>query len=85
LSGSAQDEVPSDDERKTMKVVDSQIVDKAKTEIQRCDLYDVRVTFENVGSEEAPQWVERHALTLPNTGILGKYAEFLKDPEPFFV
>jgi hypothetical protein len=25
--------------------------------------------------------VERHAL-LPNTGILGKYAGFLKDPEP---
>ncbi len=71
--------------RKTMKVVDSKIVGKAKTEIQRCDLYDVRVTFENIGSNEAPHWVERHALTLPNTGILGKYAEFLKDPEPFFV
>jgi type I restriction enzyme M protein len=71
--------------RKTMKVVDSQIVEKAKTEIQRCDLYDVRVTFENIGTNELPQWVERHALTMPNTGILGKYAEFLKDPEPFFV
>jgi type I restriction enzyme M protein len=95
------DELPSDDEpifmamaenigydatgRKTMKVVDTQIVGNAKTEIQRCDLYDVRVTFENVAGDDAPQWVERHALTLPNTGILGKYAEFLKDPEPFFV
>ncbi len=97
----ADNETPKDDEaifmamaenigydgtgRKTMKVVDSQIVGKAKTEIQRCDLYDVRVTFENIGTDEMPQWVERHALTMPNTGILGKYAEFLKDPEPFFV
>lgn len=96
-----EDEKPSDDEaifmamaenigydatgRKTMKVVDSRIVGNAKEEIQQCDLYDVRVIFENVGSDESPHWVERHALTLPNTGILGKYAEFLKDPEPFFV
>lgn len=95
------DEIPSDNEaifmamaenigydatgRKTTKVVDTQIVGPSKTEIQRCDLYDVRVTFENVGSDDEPHWVERHALTLPNTGILGKYAEFLKDPEPFFV
>ncbi|MGD0282678.1 MAG: N-6 DNA methylase [Dissulfurispiraceae bacterium] len=71
--------------RKTMKVIDSQIVGKAKTEIQRCDLYDVRVTFENVGTEEAPQWVERHSLTLRDTGILGQYSDFLRDPTPFFV
>lgn len=71
--------------RKTMKVVDSQVVGKSKTEIQRCDLYDARVTFENVGSEEMPQWVERHSLTLRETGILGRYKEFLKGPAPFFV
>lgn len=96
-----EDERPSDDEaifmamaenigydatgRKTMKVVDSKAIGKAKEEIQRCDLYDVRVIYENVGSAEISQWVERHAITLPNTGILGKYAEFLKDPTPFFV
>ena len=71
--------------RKTMKIVNSQVVGKAKTEIQRCDLYDVRVTFENIGNDDAPQWIERHALTLPNTGILGQYREFLRDPTPFFV
>jgi type I restriction enzyme M protein len=97
----AENEVPRDNEaifmaiaenigydatgRKTMKVIDTQIMGKSKTEIQRCDLYDVRVTFENVGNEEAPQWVERHALTLKNTGILGQYSNFLKDPAPFFV
>jgi type I restriction enzyme M protein len=97
----ADDEIPSDDEaifmavadnigydatgRKTMKVIDSKVVGKAKTEIQRCDLYDVRVTFENIGSDETPEWVERHSLTLRNTGILGQYQKFLKDPTPFFV
>jgi type I restriction enzyme M protein len=97
----AEKEVPNDDEaifmaiadnigydatgRKTTKVIDTQIVGTAKTEIQRCDLYDVRVTYENVGTEETPQWVERHALTLRDTGILGQYSDFLKDPTPFFV
>jgi type I restriction enzyme M protein len=97
----AADEIPSDDEaifmaiadnigydatgRKTMKVIDSQIVGKAKTEIQRCDLYDSRVTFENIGSDEAPQWVERHSLTLRDTGILGQYKEFLNNPTSFLV
>jgi type I restriction enzyme M protein len=97
----ADDETPSDDEpifmaiaenigydatgRKSMKVIGSQIVGKAKTEIQRCDLYDVRVTSENVGSDDAKQWVERHSLTLPDTGILGQYKAFLKNPTPFFV
>lgn len=71
--------------RKTMKVIDSQIVGKSKTEIQRCDLYDVRVTFENIGTEDLPQWVERHTLTLKDTGILGQYKKFLKNPTPFFV
>ncbi len=96
-----EDEIPSDEEaifmaiadnigydatgRKTMKVVDSQIVGKAKTEIQRCDLYDSRVTFENTGTDEAPQWVERHSLTLRDTGILGQYKEFLNNPTPFLV
>jgi len=97
----ADEEVPSDDEaifmaiaenigydatgRKTMKIVDSQIAGKAKTEIQRCDLYDSRVTFENIGTEETPKWVERHSLTLRDTGILGQYKEFLKNTSPFFV
>jgi type I restriction enzyme M protein len=71
--------------RKTMKIIDSHIVGKAKTEIQRCDLYDVRVTFENIGTDESPQWIERHSLTLRETGIVGQYRKFLKDPSPFFV
>ncbi len=97
----AEGETPSDDEpifmaiaenigydatgRKTMKAIDSQIVGKAKTEIQRCDLYDVRVIFENIGSDETPQWVERHSLTLADTGILGQYKKFLEDPASFFI
>lgn len=71
--------------RKTMMVINSKVVEKAKTEIQRCDLYDVRVTFENIGPDDTSTWVERHSLTLRDTGILGKYKEFLKDPTPFFV
>ncbi len=71
--------------RKTMKVIDSQIVGNSKTEIQRCDLYDARVTYENVGIEESPRWMCRHFLTLRDTGIVGKYKEFLKDPTHFFV
>ena len=96
----ATNETPSDDEpifmvvaenigydatgRKTSKTVKSQVVGKSKTEIQRCDLYDVQVTFENMGTDAEPQWMERHSIVLPETGIVGQYWQFRENPKPFF-
>ena len=70
--------------RKTSKTVKSQVVGKAKTKIQRCDLYDVQVTFEDTGTDAEPQWMERHSVVLPETGIVGQYWQFRENPKPFF-
>ena len=96
----ADDETPNDDEpifmavaenigydatgRKTFKTVKETVVDKSKQEIQRCDLFDVLVTFENVGTDAAPQWAERHRTVIPESGIVGQYWKFRENPDPFF-
>jgi type I restriction enzyme M protein len=96
----SEDETPSDDEpifmavaenigydatgRKTFKVVKQSIVGTAKIEIHRCDLFDMQVDFENVGSGAAPLWAERHRTVIPESGIVGQYWQFRKDPTPFF-
>lgn len=96
----AEHETPSDDEpifmavadnigydatgRKTFKVVKQTVVDKAKQEIHRCDLFDMLVTFENVGSEDMPLWAERHRTVIPESGIVGQYWQFRENPDPFF-
>ena len=61
--------------------------DKTRTERQRCDLFDWQVEFDWVPGEgkKPGHWSERHRHVLPGSGLLGQYAVFKRDPEPFFV
>ncbi|NLZ62651.1 MAG: N-6 DNA methylase [Lentisphaerae bacterium] len=58
-----------------------------RIERQSCDLFDWEVTFDWVPGEgnKPGHWSERHRYVVPNSGLLGKYAAFKLDPEPFFV
>ena len=60
---------------------------KTRTERQRCDLFDWEVTFDWVPSESGKpgHWSERHRHVIPGSGLLGQYAVFKRNPEPFFV
>lgn len=60
---------------------------KARTERQRSDLFDWHVAFDwTPGEGKKPgHWSERHRHVLPGSGLLGQYAVFKRDPEPFFV
>ena len=61
--------------------------EQARTERQRCDLFDWQVKFDWVPGEgkKPGHWSERHRHVLPGSGLLGQYAVFKRDPEPFFV
>lgn len=61
--------------------------ERARTERQRCDLFDWQVAFDWVPGEgkKPGHWSERHRHVIPGSGLLGQYAVFKRDPEPFFV
>lgn len=65
----------------------SETPERARTERQRCDLFDWQVTFDWVPGEgrKPGHWSERHRHVIPGSGLLGQYAVFERDPEPFFV
>ncbi|HEV7299619.1 MAG TPA: restriction endonuclease subunit M [Tepidisphaeraceae bacterium] len=67
--------------RKSYQVIETKTQGSIRTEVQRCDLFDVRVRFERQGEN----WVEKPHEIIPNTGILGQYRKFEKAPKPFFV
>lgn len=58
-----------------------------RIERQRCDLFDWHVTFDWVPGEgkKPGHWSERHRHVIPGSGLLGQYAVFKRDPDPFFV
>ncbi|MCT2400598.1 restriction endonuclease subunit M [Novosphingobium mangrovi (ex Huang et al. 2023)] len=58
-----------------------------RVERHRCDLFDWEVIFDwKVGEGKKPgDWTERHRKVMPSTGLLGQYANFQRDPTPFFV
>jgi type I restriction enzyme M protein len=60
---------------------------QARTERQRSDLFDWQVAFDWVPGEgkKPGHWSERHRHVIPGSGLLGQYAVFKRDPEPFFV
>ena len=60
---------------------------KVRTERQRSDLFDWEVTFDWAPGEgnKPGRWSERHRHVIPGSGLLGQYAVFKRDPEPFFV
>ena len=61
--------------------------EQSRTERQRCDLFDWRAVFDWVPGEgkKPGRWSERHRQVIPGSGLLGRYAVFKRDPEPFFV
>jgi len=65
----------------------SEAPEKARTERQRSDLFDWYVAFDWVPGEgkKPGHWSERHRHVIPGSGLLGQYAVFKRDPEPFFV
>ena len=64
-----------------------EIPERRRTERQICDLFDWEVTFDWVlGEGSKPgHWSECHRHVIPDSGLLGQYAVFKQDPEPFFV
>lgn len=65
----------------------AETAEKARTERQRCDLFDWQVEFDwTPGEGKKPgHWSERHRQVIPGSGLLGQYAVFQRDPDPFFV
>ena len=68
--------------RKTFTVSNVADVGSLRTEVLRCDLYDVEVVKERsvdpTGENDA--WTERSRRILPQTGILGQFLRFQRDP-----
>lgn len=64
-----------------------ELPEQARTERQRCDLFDWQVLFDWMPGEgkKPGHWSERHRHVIPGSGLLGQYAVFKRDPEPFFV
>jgi type I restriction enzyme M protein len=73
--------------RRTFKVVAVNETARLRTEIHRSDLYDVEIDYElsELASTGETVWVEKRRRILPDTGLLGQYKEFLKNPEPYLV
>ena len=73
--------------RKTFVVtLEKEIPQVEKIELQSCDLFDFRVHYEwNTANPKKPDWSERHREIIPDTGLVGKWRAFEKDPAPFFV
>ena len=65
----------------------SETPEKVRTERQRCDLFDWQVDFDWVPGEgkKPGHWSERRREVVFGSGLLGQYAVFKRDPEPFFV
>ncbi len=58
-----------------------------RVERHRCDLFDWQVTFDWKPSEgkRSGDWTERRRDVVPDSGLLGQYASFRRDPTSFFV
>lgn len=65
----------------------NEIPEQARTERQRSDLFDWQVAFDWVPGEgkKPGHWSERKREVVSGSGLLGQFAAFQKDPEPFFV
>jgi type I restriction enzyme M protein len=70
--------------RKTFQVVEVMEEEDQRTEVHRCDLYDVEVIKERAADLLDEGWIERSRRVLPETGILGQFRAFERDPTPFF-
>ncbi|MGY3087436.1 type I restriction enzyme M protein [Hymenobacter sp. UYAg731] len=66
--------------------VESETAETAKVEQHACDLFTYRVYYhwddldpKNTG------WTETHREIIPDTGLVGQYRSFQRNPAPFFV
>jgi type I restriction enzyme M protein len=73
--------------RKTFAVtVEKEEPGVEKVELQSCDLFDFRVHYEwSTANPKKPDWSERHREIVPDTGLVGQWRTFEKDPARFFV
>jgi type I restriction enzyme M protein len=74
--------------RTTYKVeVLNETPEKKLIERQQSDLFDWNVQFDWMPGEgkKPGHWSERHRHVVPGSGLLGQYAAFKRDPDPFFV
>lgn len=73
--------------RKTFRRTEVSDDGKRKVEIHSTDLFDMEVTFEMAATSSTgvEEWQERTRRVLPDTGVLGQYRAFEREPEPFFV
>ena len=73
--------------RKTARVTVKNEDEKRKVEIHSSDFFDTEITFEMALAAGAgrDEWQECSRRILENTGVLGRYRAFEKDPNPFFV
>jgi len=55
---------------------------RERVEIHSCDLFDYRVFRE--WNPTIGDWSERRRQVIPDTGLLGQFREFQRDPRPFF-
>ena len=65
--------------RETFILVNTARANGKRTETLRCDLFDVEIVYEEGKENGTPRRI------LPETGVLGEWAAFQKDPKPFFV
>ena len=73
--------------RKTFTVtVEKEEPGVEKVEVQSCDLFDFRVHYDwSTANPKKPDWSERHREIVPDTGLVGQWRTFEKDPARFFV
>ena len=70
-----------------VKTVESEETGREKVEIHSCDLFDYRVFYEwrAGGVKGEAGWQERRRELIADTGLVGQYRQFLRDPTPFLV
>jgi type I restriction enzyme M protein len=73
--------------RKTSKVRSKSKNGKKKVEIHSTDLFEIEVAFEKspIAGTGVEDWQECSRYVLPNSGVLGQFRQFEKNPKPFFV
>ena len=73
--------------RTTYQVEVVEETEEKKTEHQNCDFFTWEVTSDWIPGEGSKpgNWSECHRHVIPGSGLLGQYATFKRNPEPFFV
>jgi type I restriction enzyme M protein len=66
--------------RPTYKVAVQSESPSRRVEIHRTDLFDTEVTFLPQAAKKGTEWVESGRLLLPETGLLGQFRAFERDP-----